>query len=149
MHTSIRSHPPRPTPRTFWVPYGKLGLKARTAGRRHVRRVYAEASMPRYRMRNEPSRTTCELGRSCCLLTTGTSRRLDKAERAQRGSYSARSSQAIVIVTSTHSSTPRAVTGPMALTGRVRLCWHSSQLTIPMNDPRFCGESFFSRTRPC
>lgn len=37
VRTSSTSHPPMLTPRTFSVPYGKLGLNARAAGRRAVR----------------------------------------------------------------------------------------------------------------
>jgi hypothetical protein len=45
-HTSSRSQPPRLTPRTFALPYGKLGLNARAAEKQvRMRRVAAEASM--------------------------------------------------------------------------------------------------------
>jgi len=62
MLTSSRSHPPRLTPRTFCLPYGKLGLNARAAGRRQAKMVYAETSMSQYRVRNETSRTKRKLG---------------------------------------------------------------------------------------
>jgi hypothetical protein len=71
MLTSIRSHPPRLTPRTFCLPYGKLGLNARAAGRRQAKMVYAETSISQYRVRNETSHTKLKLGGSCRLITTG------------------------------------------------------------------------------
>ena len=54
--TSITSHPPRLTPRTFCDPYWKLGLNARTAGRQAENRAEARASFIIARDANDSER---------------------------------------------------------------------------------------------